>query len=108
LIKLLSNAQLHENSPQRPWLDLFDISTTEFLRTNYEEYSKVPMYAKVDMYHYQMAAPLWEILPLYFLKSLSSENSGRGLWWNRTFEENLIPIVVLDQKSQRLQRATIS
>jgi hypothetical protein len=37
---------------------------------------------KVDMYHYEMAAPLWEIL---------SQPAHSRIWWNRTFEEVLVP-----------------
>jgi hypothetical protein len=87
----------------------------------------MPTYTKVDMYHYQMAAPLWEILPQYIfrLKSSNVEEVGtsctidddnkmtcsadgggksRIRWWNRTFEENLIPPVYLGE-NRRLVKA---
>lgn len=60
------------------------------------------MYAKVDMYHYQMAAPLWEILPRY-LKGQSDI-----VWWNRTFEDVLIPPVELNVERQRLVQVDLS
>eukprot|EP00511_Aplanochytrium_stocchinoi_P005582 CAMPEP_0204826200 /NCGR_PEP_ID=MMETSP1346-20131115/3928_1 /ASSEMBLY_ACC=CAM_ASM_000771 /TAXON_ID=215587 /ORGANISM="Aplanochytrium stocchinoi, Strain GSBS06" /LENGTH=46 /DNA_ID= /DNA_START= /DNA_END= /DNA_ORIENTATION= len=45
-----------------------------------------------------MAAPLWEILP----KVITSEVVE---WWNREFEEVLIPPVEIDAKTKRLRLA---
>lgn len=88
----------------RPWLDLLDQTTAEMLRSNYKN-GRAPIYAKVDMYRYQMSGPLWKLLPQY----LSNGGGGMGRriqWWNRTFAENLIPVVQLGD-DQRLARATL-
>jgi hypothetical protein len=90
---------LAENDDNRPWLDLLDTSSADMLRAHYLK-GKVPSYAKVDMYLYEMSAPLWELLPSYLY-------SSRTKWWHRTYEESLIPSVALG-KDRRLVRATIT
>lgn len=86
---------LDKKPSSRPWLSLLDTTSADVLRDNYESKFMTPLYAKVDMYRYQMAAPLWEIMPKYF--------AGEDVtWWNRTFEEVLIPPVQRDDKRQRL------
>ena len=52
--------------------------------------ARAPTYAKVDMYHYEMAAPLWEIVWAYW-------RGERPAWWRRTYEEPLVPVVRLDE-----------
>ena len=52
--------------------------------------ARAPTYAKVDMYHYEMAAPLWEIVWEYW-------RGERPAWWRRTYEEPLVPVVRLDE-----------
>jgi hypothetical protein len=86
---------LNQSLTNRPWLELLDSSSANILRQNYDNYHMVPLYAKVDMYHYKMAAPLWQLL-MDFL-------AGRKLvWWKREFEEVLIPPVQRDVERQRL------
>ena len=47
-------------------------------------------YAKVDMYHYTMSAPLWELARPWL--------EGKTVtWWKREYEEPLIPVVTLHQ-----------
>jgi hypothetical protein len=81
---------------QRPWLDLLDAASSQLLRENYEDKHQTPLYAKVDIYRYQMAAPLWEIVPSYL------KGESAVIWWNRTFEEVLIPPVQIDMEKKRL------
>lgn len=81
----------------RPWIGLLDSSTAAWLQANYSQ-SNVPLYAKVDMYHYKMSKSLWQLLPALLL-------GEEVVWWNRTFEQTLIPPVVLDSRSKRLARA---
>ena len=47
-----------------------------------------PKFAKVDMYHYTMAAPLWELAPRWL-------RGETVTWWKREYEEKLIPPVRL-------------
>jgi hypothetical protein len=95
LLSLVSKL-LDANAKERPWLDLLDRTSASMLRTNYEKKFLTPLYAKVEMYHYTMAAPLWQILPEYL------EGKQNIVWWERKFEETLIPPVRLDQEGQRL------
>ncbi|KAL7548253.1 hypothetical protein ACHAWF_011547 [Thalassiosira exigua] len=60
-----------------PWLLLLDPGSAELLRQEHMRF------AKVDMYLYQMADPLWNITR----KWLKGEEV---IWWNREFEEVLI------------------
>jgi len=82
---------------KKPWLDLLDPASAEMLRRR-----GPPTHAKVDMYRYQMAAPLWTIL--YEIITFKSGANGVR-WWNRYFEQNLIPIVTLHQERKQLMRA---
>ena len=94
---------MDKDAKERPWLYLLDTKTSAaMLRENYETKFLTPQYAKVDMYHYEMAAPLWEILPQYF-----SNPSGEIVWWNRTYEEELIPPVEYNPEEQRLFRVNL-
>ncbi len=86
---------LNDQLTNRPWLDLLDPTSAKVLRKNYDDMVSSPMYAKVDMYHYKMAAPLWKLLAQY----LTGEEV---VWWNRIFEEVLIPPVRRDMERQRL------
>ena len=52
------------------------------------------------MYHYQMAAPLWELAAQWW-----RGNGAPLTWWRRTYEEALIPTVQLDPQSGKLVRA---
>jgi Lipase maturation factor len=97
LAKLLAN-----DAAKRPWLNLLDESSAKPLRDQYSE-GKAPKYAKVDMYHYKMSAPLWKLLPSTLLGSAEKQSP----WWTRTYEEGLIPIVELGN-DQRLVRAPVS
>ena len=95
---------------ERPWLDLLDSTSSTMLDELYHHKFQTPLYAKVDMYHYQMAAPLWEIVSTYLssMFSLNREHQEeRVVWWNRTFEEVLLPPVALDMERQRLVRVDL-
>jgi Lipase maturation factor len=78
-----------------PWLSLLDSSSQEFLRTTYYQHGKAPKYAKVDMYHYKMAEPLWTILERK-RQALFSHADVPVAWWIRKFDEPLIPTVSLE------------
>jgi len=80
---------------KKPWLDILDPASAEMLRRR-----GPPTYAKVDMYRYQMAAPLWTIL----YKIVTFKSGAIIPWWNRYFEQNLIPIVRLNQERKQLMR----
>jgi hypothetical protein len=95
LLRLVSKL-LDANAKERPWLNLLDRTSASMLRKNYEKKFQTPLYAKVDMYHYTMAAPLWQILPEYL------EGKQNIIWWEREFEEALIPPVRIDHEGQRL------
>jgi hypothetical protein len=92
---------MDKTADERPWLDLLDVTSSKMLRENYEHKFMTPIHGKVDMYHYEMAAPLWEILTRY----LRGEQDV--VWWNRTFEEVLIPPVEVDQQQQRLKLVNV-
>jgi hypothetical protein len=84
---------------EQPWLDLLDGVSADLL-----EQKGPPLYAKVDMYHYEMAAPLWDLLPRY----LGLRGGGGTLkWWNRTYEEPLLPVVAYDRRRGQLVRAPV-
>ena len=74
------NASVGEN----PWLALLDDSSVDLLQNNSVRF------AKVDMYHYTMADPLWTIASKWL-------RGDEVIWWNRTFEEVLIrPVQLYD------------
>ena len=61
-----------------------------------------PRFARVDMYRYEMAAPLWELLARWW-----AAPAGTPLtWWVRSYEERLIPPMELG-KGGTLQRAKL-
>ena len=75
------------SNERRPWLALLDPSSVSYL---HQQPSK---YAKVDMYQYKMAGPLWSILSEWI-------RGKEVAWWEREFEEVLIrPLKVQDDGS---------
>ena len=95
LSKILDVKSLAE---ERPWLDLLDSKSSTFLRDSYNSNLTWPVFAKVDMFEYKMAGSLWTML----------FSSRKGVaWWERKFEENLIPSVKLGGNKQ-LELATTS
>ena len=72
------NQSLPEHEDKRPWLALLDPSSADWLRSN------TVKYAKVDMYRYRMADPLWVIARKWLMRK-------DLVWWKRDFEEILIP-----------------
>ena len=93
MVDLLSKL-LDERISARPWLDLLDTKTTALLLHNYNK-ETFPKYARVDMFHYEMAAPLWKLLPEYVMGNAVA-------WWNRSFEETLIVPVAFDMGHNQL------
>jgi hypothetical protein len=61
----------------KPWLALLDPSSADWLMLNPVKY------AKVDMYRYRMADPIWRIVVKFLMQE-------EVIWWSRDFEENLI------------------
>lgn len=91
---------LEQQESARPRLNLLDTATTRLLADNYD-LLKYPTYGRVEMFHYTMAAPLWELVPMYL--------SGREVvWWNRSFEETLISPVVFDIERGTLKKAELA
>lgn len=89
---------LQPQAQPRPWLYLLDPTSAELLRSNFYNHHRAPLAAKVDMYHYQMNKALWGLLMDWI--------RGRKLvWWNRRYHESLIPAVVWNSQSSRLQMA---
>ncbi|VEU37182.1 unnamed protein product [Pseudo-nitzschia multistriata] len=108
LLKILgmegSKQPTTKTKPTPPWLNLLDPVSVELLKQR-----GPPLYAKVDMYHYEMAAPLWKIASEYFngVFSDSSKDGGYKIqWWNRYFKENLVPVVTVDGKRDQLYLAS--
>jgi hypothetical protein len=92
---------LEHEAVKRPWLALLDSKTATFLSGTYYDKDEAPRYAKVDMYHYEMAAPLSTILWRWA--------AGRGqIWWTRQFKEFLLPPITLDKTKGRLVLADLS
>ena len=89
----------------RPWLALLDTTTRRYLQETYYENGRAPLYAKVDMYHYRMAASLWSILGKKLRIVFPAEDSTKEkvAWWKRHFEENLIAPLELSSDGTRLQ-----
>jgi hypothetical protein len=71
------NQSLPEHDNKRPWLALLDPSSADWLRSN------TVKYAKVDMYRYKMADPLWVIARKWLMRK-------EVVWWTRDLEEILI------------------
>ena len=61
-----------------------------------------PRYARVDMYRYQMAAPLWELLAQWWAAPAGTPIT----WWVRMYEDRLIPPMELG-KGAKLVRAKV-
>jgi len=101
--------QQQTRAQQQPWLDLLDPVSSNLLQRRGR-----PLYSKVEMYRYEMAAPLWEIAPNYLRVFLGIGNSKDEdndktpvQWWNRYYEENLIPVVSFDQEQKQFRRAAV-
>ena len=96
LAKLLEADDVDKNDDddgkRRPWLSLLDPTTANYLTTTYYNEKKAPRYAKVDMYHYQMASPLWNIVwqKVLAFTSGDTERARAIAWWKREFEESLV------------------
>lgn len=87
LYKLLEKVlDTETDQTERPWLDLLDSSSVQYLN---QEQDKL-RYAKVDIYHYEMAAPLWQILRDYW------DKKEPVVWWKRSYQEPLIRPVALE------------
>jgi hypothetical protein len=85
---------------QRPWLRLLDSTAITLLQRYYNK-QNAPKYAKVDMFHYRMAAPLQTIIWRWI--------NGQGqIWWTRIFEESLVAPVMLDDASGMLAWANLN
>jgi hypothetical protein len=84
LLSKLLNVEL--SMEERPWLDLLAFKSSTWLRDSYSSNETRPVYAKVDMLQYKMAGSLSSIL-----FSLQKDVA----WWDRKFEESLIPPVKL-------------
>ena len=87
LERLLEGGRTSQNKP-RPWLNLLEGSSANMLLTKYYQNGHAPRFAKVEMYHYHMAGSLSNIL-------YREWEEGGATWWNRRFEETLIPPVRL-------------
>ena len=74
-------------------LPLLDASAAAPLRAT------PPRYAHVDVYRYEMAAPLW-VLAARFCAAPHEPL----VWWTRRFEEGLLPVVTVGE-SGKLERA---
>jgi len=90
-----------DNGRERPWLELLDTTSSELLVQR-----GTPLYARVDMYRYKMAAPLWKLLPEY-LNSVFGGSKHGVQWWNRYYEEELLPVIAFDHNTGRLVRAEV-
>ena len=82
----------------RPWLQLMDRTSRDFLTNNYYGKGVAPKFVKADMYRYEMAAPLWEII---YKQAWEGE---KVTWWKRTFREDLIRPVTLQAFKRSLQQ----
>ena len=71
------NQSLPEHDDKQPWLALLDPSSADWLRSN------TVKYAKVDMYRYKMADPLWVIARKWLMRK-------EVVWWTRDLEEILV------------------
>jgi hypothetical protein len=108
LYKLLDTTT--NDSSSKPWLDVFDPTTAKMLREKYDSStSNKQWYAKVDMYHYRMTEPLWNIVWKYWTNSNDNKSIRKivngyekGIWWERKFEQSLVPIVTVDPDHHRL------
>ncbi len=102
-----SNWWVANSRRSKPWLELLDHTSRELLKQRGS-----PSYAKVDMYRYEMAAPLWDLLPRYFYllwgNMVGADSSGAAIpWWIRHYEEPLLPVVAFDFQQGQLVRANM-
>mmetsp|Transcript_6789 Transcript_6789/g.13862 ORF Transcript_6789/g.13862 Transcript_6789/m.13862 type:complete len:594 (-) Transcript_6789:101-1882(-) len=82
LFRLIQKILTDEEESSRPWMALLDASSVESLQQS-------PKFAKVDMYHYEMAGSLWVIAANWL--------EGKApVWWKRRYEEPLIKPVTVD------------
>jgi hypothetical protein len=94
LAKILDGEQ---STDERPWLQLLDTTSTQYLIKSYQSIETRPRFAKVDMCEYRMTGSLWNII----FAIVTGESVE---WWERKFEESLIPPVQLSS-SNRLEYA---
>lgn len=83
------------------WLDLMDESAESIIfgadrRSGRDSEIK---YAKVDMFHYRMEGSLWKLV--------LGKKTQELAWWNRNYEEPLVPPVVFDNTTGSLRRASL-
>lgn len=97
LYTLLEKMLDERDDNHRPWLGLLDRESAALLQKGYQSKTG-PKFAKVDRYHYRMAAPLWSLL-------LDLINAGEATWWKRSYKESLIPVVQFDHSRQKLAAA---
>jgi hypothetical protein len=89
---------LQPNLSRRPWLNLLDQATARYLTESYYSQDRAPTFAKVDMYHYRMAAPLSKLMAEWW--------SGSGIiWWKRAYEESLVPVITWDNETEQIRMA---
>lgn len=69
---------------ERPWLALLDRTSADLLKENQIKY------AKVDMYRYRMANPLWTITGQWL-------KGEEVIWWKREYKEKLIPPIQMNE-----------
>jgi lipase maturation factor 1 len=116
----------------RPWLNLLDATSSKMLRYHYDHKYQTPVAVKVEMYHYQMTAPLWESIAQYLQRqwipwlwtrllllqeqerdlprhepATTASASSSIVWWKRNLEEVLIPPVTWDPVEDRLVRVQL-
>lgn len=84
-----------DSSNERPWLNLLATPSAALLRSTYDS-GNFPRFVKVDIYRYQMAAPLWSLIFHMII------HRQEITWWRREFKESLIPAVQLDRTRQKL------
>ena len=95
---MVSHPHHHHHKPS--WWNLLDSTSVQYL----EQLTTPLKYVKVDMYQYQMAAPLWEILRQYYNNHINihDSNNEEVVWWKRTYKESLIKPVQWDTSNNRL------
>ena len=70
------------------------------------ERRKPPRLARVDMYHYEMAEPLWRLAARWWRGGGWRGGGAPLTWWRRSFEEALVPVVQIDERGT-LRRAAL-
>jgi len=94
---------LESNGSQldRPWLELLDTSSAKHFLTT-------PKYAKVDMFRYKMAAPLWVLMKEGWYQMMNKGSDAvEVVWWQRYFEEVLVEPVSFHSETKNLVYANI-